>query len=144
MENRVDIEKLLEEQNIVCTKVRGYSIYPFLLPGRDEVYVEKAKIEELKRGDVVLYRREHGILVLHRIWKRKGMAFYLVGDNQSEVEGPLDAQQMKGKMIAFTKNGKKSSVENISYRMISRIWLFLRPFRPMISKVIHRVKELKA
>jgi len=144
MDNRLDIEKLLEEDKIVCIKVRGYSMYPFLLPGKDEVLVEKVDLSKVKRGDVVLYRRDQGILVLHRIWKRQGNDFFMVGDNQSEIEGPLNGHQIKGKMIAFIKNEKQISVKKISYRMISTIWLFLRPLRPFISKMIHWVKELKA
>ena len=87
-----DIEKLLKEGNCIRFKPQGYSMYPVLVPGRDEVIV--APIEEaqtLKRGQVVLYRRyktngEKDILVLHRICKVNEQGIYLVGDNQKEVE----------------------------------------------------------
>ena len=135
-----DIEKLLKEGNCIRFKPQGYSMYPVLVPGRDEVVV--ASIEEgrsLKRGQVVLYRRyksngDKDILVLHRIWKVNAQGIYLVGDNQKEVEGPLQTTQMLGIATTIYRNGCEISTENGGYRLITGIWLFLRPFRPVISK----------
>ena len=92
----MDIEKLLEQGKRLRIKPRGYSMYPLIVPGRDEVFVERVSSESLRRGDVVLYRRrDENILVLHRIWKREGDAFFLVGDNQKEIEGKNDRYPAK-------------------------------------------------
>ena len=63
----VPLETLLEQGNILKIKPQGYSMYPLFIPGRDEALIEQVPTTQLKRGDVVLYRRRHGILVLHRI-----------------------------------------------------------------------------
>lgn len=140
---RVDIEKLLEEGNIIQIKPQGYSMYPLFLPGRDAVQIEKADITKVKRGDVLLYRRKEGILVLHRVYRRKKDGLYMVGDNQTEIEGPLALSQVRGKMIAVKRNGKSFSTANPFYVIFSRIWLILRPFRPVISKIIHKVRPFR-
>lgn len=135
-----DIEKLLKEGNCIRFKPQGYSMYPVLVPGRDEVIV--APIEEaqtLKRGQVVLYRRyktngEKDILVLHRICKVNEQGIYLVGDNQKEVEGPLQMTQMLGIATTIYRKGCEISTDNLWYRFVTGIWLILRPVRPMISK----------
>lgn len=155
-----DIEQLLAEGNIIQIKPKGYSMYPLLVPGRDEAIVapvgdkSSVKVEGdtavrmytdadgLKRGDVVLYRRDQGILVLHRIWKRRGDKFYLVGDNQKELEGPLRPDQMRGVMVGFVRKGKKISVKNPVYRVLCGIWLVMRPVRPVVSKAVARVKGI--
>ena len=138
----MDIEKLLEQGKRLRIKPRGYSMYPLIVPGRDEVFVERVSPESLRRGDVVLYRRrDENILVLHRIWKRKGDAFFLVGDNQKEIEGPLEASQIKGKMTGILRNGHEISTSNVIYLLYSRIWLWLRPGRPQISRVIHKIRR---
>lgn len=138
----MDIEKLLEQGKRLRIKPRGYSMYPLIVPGRDEVFVERVSPESLRRGDVVLYRRmDENILVLHRIWKRKGDAFFLVGDNQKEIEGPLEASQIKGKMTGILRNGHKISSLNVIYLLYSHIWLWLRPCRPQISRVIHKIRR---
>lgn len=144
-ENFQDIELLLQEGKNLQIKPQGYSMYPILVPGRDEVVIEPPGARKLKRGDVVLYRRNpevtEGILVLHRIWKVTGDGFYMVGDNQKEVEGPLLAVQIKGRMAGMYRNGKYISCDNLVYRFLSGVWLQLRPFRPAISKSIATIKS---
>lgn len=141
-QEKVDIERLLEQGQQVQIHPQGYSMYPMFIPGRDEAILQKADPAKLKKGDVVLYRRESGILVLHRICKKKKNAFYMVGDNQHEVEGPLKEEQMKGILIGFIRNGKYRSAKNPIYLLASRFWLFLRPLRPVISKILATIKHL--
>lgn len=138
---RQDIEKLLEEGNVVQFKPQGYSMYPLFVPGRDEAVVAPAEVSKLRRGDVVLYRRDESILVLHRIWKRKGDRFYLVGDNQKEIEGPLRPDQMKGILVEIIRSGRRISTNNIIYRLLLGIWLCLRPLRPLISHAVAAMKR---
>lgn len=142
---RQDIEMLLREGKNICIKPQGYSMYPVLVPGRDEAIIEPVCTDRLKRGDVVLYRRDTGvtggILVLHRIWKRKADGFYLVGDNQKEIEGPLRAEQIKGIMAGMKCKGRYTPVTNPMYRICTGIWLWLRPLRPFISKIAARIKR---
>ena len=147
MEYRQDIEKLLEEGNNLNIKPQGFSMYPVLVPGRDEAIIEPIKGRRLRRGDVVLYRRDKnvangGILVLHRIWKVKQEGIYLVGDNQKEIEGPLRPDQVKGIMAGMNRKGKYITVTHPVYRITTRGWLLLRPVRPVIAKVAATVKKL--
>jgi len=134
MQEKQDIEKLLAEGKLIQVKPQGYSMYPLFVPGRDEAVIAPAPIERIRRGDVVLYRREGSILVLHRVWKRKGNCFYFVGDNQSEVEGPLKPEQIKGLLVGIIRKGRRFSVKNPAYRFLAGIWLILRPVRPVISR----------
>ncbi|MCM1044813.1 MAG: S24/S26 family peptidase [Candidatus Gastranaerophilales bacterium] len=129
-----DIEQLLTEGRSVRFFPQGYSMYPLFVPGRDEAIVAPVRADELRRGDVALYRRDGSILVLHRIWKREGERFYLVGDNQKEIEGPLRPDQMKGVLVEIIRKGRHFSVDHFWYRAASGIWLFLRPLRPVISR----------
>ena len=137
-----DIEGLLEQGQSIQIQPQGYSMYPLFVPGRDAAVIEKAEIAGLKRGDVVLYRRESGKLVLHRVYKVRKDGFYMVGDNQSEVEGPLQASQIKGILTGFVRKGKHTSARNPVYRLASGLWLFLRPVRPVLSKEAAAVKRL--
>ena len=144
---KLDIEQLLSDGNTIQLKPQGYSMYPVFVPDRDEAVIEPLEGRKLKRGDVVLYRRDAdaeygGILVLHRIWKITEEGFFLVGDNQKDIEGPLRSDQMKGYMIALVRKGKMISVKNIRYRFLTGIWLWLRPFRPFISQVMAKIKRM--
>lgn len=86
--SQIDLEQLLKDGNIIRIHPQGYSMYPLFLPGRDEALIESVCADACKKNDVVLYRRDSGILVLHRICRITDNGFYLVGDNQREVEGP--------------------------------------------------------
>lgn len=140
-QTNVDILRLLEQGQSIQIKPQGYSMYPMFIPGRDEAVLQRADPAKLKRGDVVLYRRDGGILVLHRICKKKKNAFYMVGDNQREVEGPLREDQMKGVLTSFLRNGKHISVRHPIYILASSVWLFLRPVRPVFTKTVAAVKR---
>ena len=117
------------------TETAGLQYVSLFLPGRDEAVIEHCVPSELHRGDVILYRRVQGILVLHRICRITRDGFYLVGDNQTEVEGPLSPEQIHGKLTGVVRNGKSFSVSYPIYRMLSSIWLFLRPVRPFFWSV---------
>lgn len=131
----IDIEQLLADGHAIQIHPRGTSMYPLFVPGRDEAIISPLPPEgtrRLKRGEIVLYRREGSILVLHRIWKINQKGVYLVGDNQTEIEGPLKHSQIRGVVTSFIRNGRKVSVHHPIYALYSHIWLFLRPCRKKI------------
>lgn len=142
---RQDIEQLLKEGNCIQIKPQGYSMYPVLVPGRDEAVIEPLKGKKLKRGDVALYRRREeestGILVLHRVWKVTSEGIYMVGDNQKEVEGPLEPEQFIGIMAGMYRKGKYISCSNLGYRFLTGVWLWLRPVRMVIARAAAKVKR---
>ena len=135
------IPELLENHTIQV-QPQGYSMYPLFVPGRDSAVIEKADCDRLKKGDVILYRRENGILVLHRICRITKDGFYTVGDNQTAVEGPLTASQISGKLIHIIRNGHSFSVNHPVYRILSGFWLFLRPVRRPICLLTAKLKSI--
>lgn len=141
-EKYIDIENTLLNGQSIQIKPEGYSMYPFIVPGRDEVIIEPVGSYIPKRSDIVLYRRKQGILVLHRICKCTDKGFYMVGDNQTQVEGPIEYEQIKGLMTAVIRKNKKISVSSIFYALAGRLWLGLRPVRMYIVKPAAAVKRI--
>lgn len=138
-----NIEHILSEGKSVQFPPTGYSMYPMFIPGRDEAIVSPLTKRDLRRGDVVLYRRDESILVLHRICRINKQGLYMVGDNQFEVEGPLRPDQVKGILTAFIRNKKTVSVRNPIYLISAHIWLFMLPIRRPIQLIISNLKQLK-
>lgn len=141
-DGRLSIEELLLNGMTVRIKPQGYSMYPLFIPGRDEALIEAAKPDELKRGDIALYRRSGSILVLHRIFKITDDGFFMVGDNQTEIEGPLRPDQIRGRLTGFIRRGHSISTSNIIYRMISSLWLAMLPLRPFMWKLSGFVRKI--
>ncbi|MBP7174684.1 MAG: S24/S26 family peptidase [Thermoclostridium sp.] len=141
-ERKTDILKLLEQGEVIQIQPKGYSMYPMLIPERDSVIIKRVEPETLKRGDVVLFRRDEGILVLHRIWKVKPEGVFLVGDNQEAIEGPIRKEQIKGLLVAFIRKGRKISVKNPFYRLYRIAWLIPPTLRFRICKLGGRLLRL--
>ena len=58
---------LLEETDAIPLVISGGSMSPFLAHGRDTGCLSKVD-RPLKRGDMILYQRDSGKYILHRIW----------------------------------------------------------------------------
>lgn len=141
-EQKIDVEQLLLEGKTVQLQPQGYSMYPMFVPGRDWAIIRPVT-GKLRRGDVVLYRRKGGILVLHRIYKVKPEGLYLIGDNQTEIEGPLQPVWVRGVLADFIHKEKCISVKNPVYRLLAEVWLLARPIRHNIASVVHKIKIRK-
>ena len=137
-----DIEKLLAEGENVQAPVNGYSMSPLLTPGRDFVLLTPYTGQQLKKHDVILFRRINDRLILHRIHKINDDRVYCIGDNQVQIEGPLELDQIKGVAYGFIRNGKTISTDSISYRLSSFLWTLTRPVRPLIHKTVSTYKKL--
>lgn len=141
-EEKINIEEILQSGKSVRFKPQGYSMYPLIVPGRDDVDVIPVKPDKIRRGDVILYRRPNDRLIIHRVYKIQNGMLYMVGDNQSDIEGPLPKDCVRGIMVRFTHNGKHYNTDNFFYFLSWQIWLFALPFRNAVSSIIHRIKKV--
>ncbi len=140
MEKKIDILELLKEGKTIQLKPQGYSMHPLFVPGRDEAVLRPVRNEDIRRGEVLLFRGDRDLLTLHRVWKVKKDGVYFVGDNQVKVEGPIQREQIYAVMCGFIRNGREHDTKELPYRMIAGIWLFLRPVRYVISKPIAKLR----
>ena len=136
-----DIEQLLQEGKTVQIKPQGTSMYPLFIQGRDEAILAPLPKRNIKRGEVVLFRRPQSILVLHRVVRVSAEGYYFVGDNQCQVEGPIQEKQLIGIMVGFVRKGKTYSVSHIGYRLVFGLWHRLLPIRPQIYALVRRIKK---
>ena len=120
----------------------GVQHVSLFIPGRDEALIQEVPVSSLRRNDVILYRRDQSILVLHRIARITPEGLFLVGDNQSKLEGPLREDQVRGKLIAFVRRGKETPVSNPLYRLLSSLWLCMLPVRPLCFRLTAFLRKL--
>lgn len=128
------IHKALQEHQPIVIHPQGTSMFPLLKEGRDSVVAAPFGDHAPGVNDIILYRRDNGLLVLHRLCKVKKDGYYFVGDNQTEKEGPLRREQLLAYVTQITRNGHTFSTRHPLYAAVSRMWLFLRPVRHKISK----------
>lgn len=118
----------LENGGMARLVVTGDSMYPTLRHRKDAVRLIPVT-RELKKGDLILYQRESGQYVLHRIvTKPKNGAFICCGDNQWERE-PMETTQVVALVDGFTRGGKSVKESNFGYRLWIAVWVGFFPLR---------------
>lgn len=128
------IREAFQKQHSVTIRPQGTSMFPFLIENRNLVTLEPWTAHKPHRGDIMLYQRENQLLILHRLWRIRKDGYYFVGDNQTAPEGPVSPSQLIAVVTEITKGKRCYSVKFLPYRFLSRLWLFLRPLRPYISR----------
>lgn len=127
------LRELTEAGKEVTVKVFGSSMVPFLGDGRDEVLIKKPD-RPLKAGDVVFYQRENGRFILHRIWKVKPEGYYIVGDSQAVIEGPIKLEQIFAVVMKAKRKGKWVGPGDFWWEFFEHIWIHMIPVRRGLIK----------
>ncbi len=124
--------------------VTGMSMYPFLTEGRDSVELSKTSFAEIKKGDIVLIRRLTGAYVLHRVLKiqRTKDCFYMIGDAQQWIEGPLAPEQLQAVVTSIKRKGRVIRCDSKLLKFCVSIWLLLIPVRSKTLKCARLAKRI--
>ena len=135
------IKIAFENDQTAIFKVRGMSMFPLLRDRRDSVTLKKID-EAPKNRDIILYKRDSGQFVLHRIVKVENGLYTLVGDNQSQLEYPIRLDQILGVVVAINRKGKEIDLSKSKfYKVYSYLWCFNIFIRRVILKIIHTVNK---
>ena len=132
--------QLLQEGYDAEFTVVGNSMWPFLANKRDQVTIRKVESCFLKKGDIVLLKTDCRYL-LHRITRFKKGMFQTTGDNNCYHDDFVSVENILGRVVRFTRKGKQVSCDNILYRFISWIWRVLFPLRPLLLRILFRLRR---
>ena len=83
--------------------VKGTSMLPFI---NEKNLVTLTKPNNIKKNDIVFYKRNNGQYVLHRIYQIKKDYFVLMGYNQTFKEEPIYLNQIIAKVKSIKKKYK--------------------------------------
>ena len=133
---------LTEEGKEVSMLVAGSSMNPFLIHYRDTFFFSKPQ-RPLRRGDMVFYQRESGQYVMHRILRVKPEGLYIVGDAQTEIEGPVRPEQVFAVITRVKRKGKMIGPSDFWWKFFEGPWLCLLPLRRIIMR-LYALKHRKA
>lgn len=128
------LEELSANNETVGVPVSGFSMNPFLANERDQVFFQYPD-RPLKRGDIVFFKRNNGQYVLHRIWKAAPEGYYIVGDAQTQIEGPIDGDQVFGLVTQVRRKGKLIGPRNFWWQFFAKVWIRMVPVRPAVMRL---------
>jgi signal peptidase I len=123
------IEEILISGGRARLTVTGTSMYPFLRWGQDSVELSHTDFSGIYTGDIVVILRDNGQYIMHRVLKKKEASFYIIGDAQHDIEGPLYPHQLIAVVTAIWRKDRKIECTNFWWRLLSKLWLKLIPFR---------------
>lgn len=132
-----EVEKLLNEGATLTLKVKGNSMLPFIVGGRDSVVLAKAG--SLQEGDMVLARLADRQYVLHRIVRLQGEEVTLMGDGNLHGTEHCRPADICGKVIRLQRNGRYIEVDAPSERRKAALWQRLRPVRRYLLAAYRRL-----
>lgn len=128
------IEETVKSGTDVKLKVSGTSMYPLVGSRRDSVLLTKA--EKLKVGDVPLYKRDNGKIVLHRIVEIRDGAYGMRGDFEQKIEFPIHKDQIIAVAKGFYRHEHFISCESFWYKVYKSFWMHTVAIRPLLIKIL--------
>ena len=118
-----NMEQCLQELGYAVVPVRGTSMWPLLKEGKTRVQVEAKEGKQVRKGDIVLYRRKDGTLVLHRIIKVEEDTFLVCGDHQWKQMEQVQEEQILAVAQGFFRNGHYIDEKTWWYRLYKKFWV---------------------
>lgn len=134
--------KLVNEGLSVTFPVRGRSMLPFIIGGRESVILEHPL--SVKVGDVVLAWVEGSRYVVHRVISIQGNRLTLMGDgNIAGTERCLKDDVKALATHVVNAKGQLHPLDSPWRKRWARLWFALRPVRRYLLYIYRKVKGIK-
>lgn len=133
---------IIKSDGKVSIIASGVSMEPFIRNKKDVVTLIKVE-RKIEKGDVPLYRRSNGKIVLHRVIGKDENGYIIRGDNQWTNEYGIK----DGNIIALLYSVKKGGIEVKKDSALCRVYEFFLPLIRFIKKsrnfILIRAKWLR-
>ena len=129
---RSSLRSEIDKHGTIVYKVSGTSMLPLLKQETDLVVICKISAP-LKPRDIVLYQRDNGTFVLHRVIKVHGGSYTMRGDNCLQLEHGIRRDQILGKLTQIVRDGKSIDLSSNSYEAYARIMAAALPRRVRVK-----------
>ncbi len=133
-----EVQKLVDEGLSVTLPVKGTSMLPFIVGGKDSVVLKKP--QEPRIGDIVLAWVEGRRYVVHRIIGISGGRVALMGDGNLKGVEHCSVNDIKGvATYVVDGEGKKTYLYGRRRRLSAKLWNILLPFRRYLLAIYRRI-----
>ena len=133
--------EFVSEGKEVVIWAKGSSMKPLLRDGKDKIIL--SAFSEINIGDVVLYKRETGMYVIHRIVGMTPDGYELLGDYQTFTEKGIKKEQIIAKAVGYIRNGKELPIDSKAVLIYEKIWCNTLTFRKLYFFFYYRLASLK-
>ncbi|RRD93101.1 S24/S26 family peptidase [Bacteroides heparinolyticus] len=134
-----EVGRLIREGRTVTITVRGNSMNPFLVDGRDRITLGGFEPEALQPGVAVLARDTAGRIFFHRIVFRTGDTLTMQGDGNPEQTEESSVDQVMGVLVEAIRKGKRYPAAGKVWKCYSYCWMRLKPLRKLLLALFRRI-----
>jgi hypothetical protein len=138
-----EIAPLIEEQvksgGYFYLVPKGKSMLPTIDENTDTLVLESP--DNLKKYDVILYKRKSGQFVLHRIVSIKDDSLTLCGDAQTELERGIKKSDVIAKVKEITRGDAHIDASSLSFKANAFMIRAYRNARALLSTARKIVKK---
>ncbi len=128
----------------VLLRITGNSMLPLLFDQVSVVCLKRTKHYTAKKGDMVLFCRPDGAVVLHRVYRIQETGTLVInGDSQRWTERILPSQVL-AVVTHFTRRKRNIQVSRMGYRLYVALWCSMRFFHPWGARVVYMWHRLPA
>ena len=136
------MEEVIKSGGSCKLRVTGYSMNPTLRHLKDSVVLVSPQKREPLKNEIVFIKRDSGKHVLHRIIKIiDNDCFIMNGDAQQWTE-VVRFDQVIGVVESFYRDEKLISSDNKKYKIYMRLWVLIKPIRPLFFKSRNLIKKI--
>ena len=114
---------------------RGTSMKPTIIEGIHSVMLGAP--QDIAVGDIILYERQNGQFVLHRLVKIKSGEYLACGDNQFVIEGGISPDSVIAKVTKIQRGDEPLTVKK------SGAFLSYLAFRRCAKRARHALSRIK-
>ena len=93
---------------------KGKSMMPLLREGKDSVLLVKP--DNIQKNDIVLFVRESGQFVMHRVVKIKGDEYIMCGDYQCVLERGIKKENIVAKVKGVFRENEYNDLTSKEYK----------------------------
>ena len=134
--------RMIEEGSYdVPVPVRGDSMRPFLR-NADFVYLVPLP-EKVRPGDIILFQREDGQYVLHRVYRKLSHENYLMLGDAQRTKEPVTRDQFRAKVSFVRCGGQDCRPGSFRWWFFSCPWRLFAPWRRQIARLLALFRKKK-
>jgi signal peptidase I len=145
------IADALKRRGRISLRVHGTSMLPWVRP-KDIALIRQISMENVRCGDVVLFRRESRLFV-HRIVEKRGSLdasqLFSKGDAHPTSDGVVQEQELLGRVMRIYRHGQRIDLDAPRHLALgllisqlslhSRFWYPLAKFAAVVTRPVRRM-----
>lgn len=130
------VEEMLNDGKDVRFTVSGNSMWPLIANQRDSVLLTPCESDELKKGDIILFKATKTHWVLHRITDVREDGYITTGDGNLHRDPFIPKEAVRGKVKTIYRKDRIIDCEKKRWNALFRLWMIAFPMRGTLQKMI--------